>query len=311
MRAARIHTFGEPLQIDEIDTPATGDGEVLVRLTHAGVNPLDLRVASGGAGRMNLPFIPGCDGVGATDQGMVVVYGGGIGLSRSGTYAEAISVRQSNTVAVPDGVDAVQAAGVGLAGVTAWGVVHDTAGVTSDDRVLVLGASGGVGSLAVQVVREAGARVWSQVAREDDVALQQDLGAEQTIVGDAEGLRDLVRDLKPTVIVDPLGGAYTAAGVRAIDLAGRIVVVGVTTGATGEIDLATLYRKGGSIRGHAALTMTGGAVREALEGCLRLMAEGRLRVHVDSVLPLDQVNEAHARLKHRRATGKLVLSLGA
>lgn len=309
MRAARIHAFGEPLHLDEIDEPEVREDELRVRLTHAAINPLDLRVVAGGAGRMELPFIPGCDGVGTTSTDTVVVYGGGLGVTRPGTYAEVVAVRDQLAVPVPDGVDPVQAAGVGLAGVTAWGLVHDNAAVTADDRVLVLGASGGVGSLAVQLAREVGARVWSQVSRDADLALQETLGAEHAVVADAEQLPGLVRDLRPTAVIDPLGGGYTAAALRALDAAGRIVVVGVAAGATTELDLATLYRKAATVRGHAALTMPAGAARNALEGCLRLMAAGRLHVHVDRVLPLDQVNDAHELLRRREATGKLVLSL--
>ncbi|HEY0447689.1 quinone oxidoreductase family protein [Actinophytocola sp.] len=302
MRAARLHEFKSPLRIDDVPDPVAGPDEVLVRLTHAGVNPIDLRLRDGGAGRVDLPFVPGCDGVGVAGSGPVVVYGAGLGLRRAGTYAEQVAVPSAGVVRLPDGVDPVQAAGIGLAGVTAWALVER---VTAADRVLVLGASGGVGSLAVQLARSAGARVWAQTPSSSD---RLDLGAERVVGCDADGLRSAVRSFEPTVVLDGLGGAFTGAAVRSVADGGRITVFGVSAGARGEVDFATLYRRSVTLRGHASLAMPAAAVRDALVGCLELVAGGQVRVLVDEVLPLGAVNAAHRRLAERRATGKLVLA---
>ncbi|MPZ79552.1 MAG: zinc-binding dehydrogenase [Actinophytocola sp.] len=306
MKAARLHEFGSPLRIDDVPAPAPGPDEVLVRLTHAGVNPIDIRLRDGGAGRVELPFVPGCDGVGRADSGPVVVYGAGLGLRRAGTYAEQVAVPAKGVVRLPDGVDPVQAAGIGLAGVTAWALVGR--GVTAADRVLVLGASGGVGSLAVQLARSAGARVWAQTTDPED-ASRLDLGADRVVACDAAGLRDAVRELEPTVVLDGLGGAFTGAAVRAVANGGRITVFGVSAGARGEVDYATLYRKSVTLYGHASLAMPAADVRDALVGCLELVGAGQVRVLVDEVLPLGAVNAAHRRLTERRTTGKLVLAV--
>jgi NADPH2:quinone reductase len=309
MRAALIETFGSPLRVGEIPDPPLGPGEVVVSLTHAGINPIDLRLGEGSAGRVPLPFVPGCDGVGAADGSPVVVYGSGIGLSRPGTYAERVAAPEASVVPIPAGVDPVQAAGIGLAGVTAWGIVHGSAAVTAADRVLVLGASGGVGTLVVQLARATGARVWSHTATEKDVALQRQLGAEEVVVGGADELREAARPLAPTVVIDALGGAFTGAAVLVVAPGGRLVVFGASAGRSGDVDMATLYRKAVTIRGHAALTTPEHEVRRALEACLELMATGGLRAHIDAVMPLDEVNEAHRRLAQRETTGRLVLSV--
>ena len=302
MRAARVHEFGSPLRVEEVADPGVGDGEVVVRLTHAGVNPIDVRLRDGGAGRVPLPFVPGCDGVGVAGAGPVVVYGAGLGLRRAGTYAEQVAVPTAAVVPVPAGVDPVQAAGLGLAGVTAWALVRS---VTPGDRVLVLGASGGVGSLAVQLAVAAGARVCAQTTSPGLA-----LGAgEEVVVCAADGLRDAVRAFDPTVVLDGLGGAYTGAAVRAVAQGGRIIVFGVSAGARGEIDYATLYRKAVTITGHASLALPEAEARDALSGCLDLVADGRVRVLVDEVLPLGAVNAAHRRLVERKTTGKLVLAV--
>ncbi|TDV56344.1 quinone oxidoreductase family protein [Actinophytocola oryzae] len=300
MKAARVHEFGAPLRVDEVAEPVAGDGEVLVRLTFAGVNPIDVRLRDGGAGRVPLPFVPGCDGVGVVDSRPVVVYGEGVGLRRPGTYAEWVAAPVSAVVPVPSGVDPAAAAGLGLAGVTAWALVR---GVTAADRVLVLGASGGVGSLAVRLAASAGARVCAQTT-------SPGLAVDGEVVVCAEdGLREAVRSFAPTVVLDGLGGAYTGEAVRAVAEGGRITVFGVSAGSRGEVDYATLYRKGVTITGHASLSMPAADVRAALSDCLALVADGRVRVLVDEVVPLGEVNTAHQRLLERRATGKLVLAL--
>jgi len=304
VRAARLHEFRSPLRIDEVSDPAPGPGEVLVHVSHAGVNPIDVRLRDGGAGRVDLPFVPGCDGVGRTDAGPVVVYGAGLGLRRAGTYAERVVVPDTGVVRLPDGVDPVQAAGIGLAGVTAWSLVGPH--VSTSDRVLVLGASGGVGTLAVQLARSAGATVWACATNPADA---EQLGADRVIACDAGGLRDAVRELEPTVVLDGLGGPYTGAAVRAVANGGRITVFGVAAGARGEVDYAALYRKSVTLRGHASLALPAADVRDALVGCLELLAGSQVRVVIGDVLPLADVNDAHERLVARRATGKLVLAV--
>lgn len=284
--------------------PEPGPGEVLVHLSHAGVNPIDVRLRDGGAGRVELPFVPGCDGVGHTGAGPVVVYGAGLGLRRAGTYAERVVVPDTGVVRLPDGVDPVQAAGIGLAGVTAWSLVGPD--VSTSDRVLVLGASGGVGSLAVQLARSAGATVWAYTTNPADAGA---LGAERVVACGADGLRDAVRELEPTVVLDGLGGPFTGAAVKAVANGGRITVFGVAAGARGEVDYATLYRKSVTLRGHASLALPAADVRDALVGCLELLSRGQVRVVIGDVLPLAGVNDAHERLVARRATGKLVLAI--
>lgn len=313
MRAARVHVLGEPLSVDDVPEPVAEGSTTVVRLEHAAVNPLDLRVCSGALGELPLPFTPGLEGVGRTPDGAVVLVAGqGLGLRRPGTYAEQVAAPTGSLVPVPAKVDPAQAAGVGVAGLTAWGMVHRNAEVTRDDRVLVLGATGGVGMLALQLAREVGADVWAVVSSGDDVDRVRELGASEVVVaGGPDALAEALRPFRPTVALDPLGGGYTGAVVQAIEPRGRIVVVGVSAAAHTTLDLGAVYRKAVTIRGHALFSTSPDDVRRGLDHCLTAMAAGRLRVHVDAVMPLERVNEAHARLVQRRVTGKLVLSMAA
>lgn len=308
MRAARVHTFGEPLRVDELAPPAPASGEVLVQLSHAGVNPLDIRLRDGGAGRVPLPFVPGCDGAGSTEDGPVVVYGHGIGLRRQGTYAELVAVPRAAVVPLPDGVAAAAAAGLGVAAVTAWGIVHGSAAITGADRVLVLGATGGVGMLVTQLAAATGATVLAQTSSGDGAELLPDLGAEHVLAADAAGLAGAAKPLEPTVVVDPLGGEFTGAALGAMRPRGRLVLYGTAAGSAGELDFGMLYRKAVTLRGYAVFNTTAEDAAHALRGCLAALADGTLRTHIDDVLPLTEVNQAHDRLLARRVTGKLLLA---
>lgn len=311
MRAAQLDRFGAPLDVRDAPEPQAGPDEVVVQLTHAGVNPLDVRICQGGAGKVPLPFIPGIDGVGTVDGDPVVVFGAGVGVRRDGTYAERVAAPKVSVVKLPAGVDLVTAAGVGVAGVTAWGVVRSTAAVEEDDRVLVLGASGGVGTLVVQLARATGARVWAHVSSDADADLLKRLGAEETIGGGPDDLRAASRPLGPTVVIDGVGGAFSAAAVHALQPGGRLVVYGASSGALSEVDMGMLYRKALTVRGHAALMTTDHDVRLALMSCLNLVASGEMRPQIDRVEALSAVNTVHRDLVERRATGKLVLDVSA
>src|SRR5579862_2982695 len=145
MRAMRLHALNGPLQLDDVDQPAPGSGETLVHVRYISVNPIDIWATQGKAGPApSLPFVPGVEGVGEADGRLVLVNGSGLGTVRDGVFQEYVTAPASATIPLPDGVDLQQAAAMGVAGTTAWRVVHDFAHVTKEDRVLVLGASGGV-----------------------------------------------------------------------------------------------------------------------------------------------------------------------
>src|SRR4051794_33465844 len=162
-RAARLHTPGKPLVVEEVDVPAPAEGDVVVDMAFGGVNPVDRYMAEGRvAPDAPLPRTLGMEGAGwvAGDGRPVLVQGAGLATKRDGAWAERIVVPAAALTDVPDGVDLAEAAAMGVAGVTAWRTATELARVTGDDRVLVLGASGGVGSILVSLCRSLGARVW-------------------------------------------------------------------------------------------------------------------------------------------------------
>jgi len=313
VRAARVHRFGEPLVVEEAPEPSLGPGEVLVEVAYAGVNPLDLWVSRGtvAGGSQPLPFIPGAEGVGRAEGRWVVVRGAGVGVTRDGTYAERVAVPPEAVFELPEGADPVQAAALPIVGATAWALAHRVAGVTAEDRALVLGASGGVGSLLLQVLGSAGVRAWGQTGSPDKAAFVQEQGAERVVVTEAEGLAEAAAELRPTVVFDPLGDGFTAAAIQALEPYGRLVLFGVSAGASHELDLRQLYRKAISLLTYSGTIEPVERLREATEVVLAELAAGRLRVPVQEVLPLEAAPEAHRRIEERAVRGKLVLQIEA
>ena len=159
-------------------------------------------------------------------------------------------------MALPDDVDLRQAAALGVAGVTAWSALHDRAQLQPGDRVLVLGASGGVGSLALSLARAAGVTVWGQTTAAGKAAAIERSGADRVVVASAAELVAAVEELAPTVVLDGVGGEFTPAAVTAVAPTGRIVVYGTSAGEVSAMNLRTLYRKGVTLLGYAGLLLS-------------------------------------------------------
>ncbi|MGH9063474.1 MAG: quinone oxidoreductase family protein [Acidimicrobiales bacterium] len=310
VRAARLHRQGEPLQVEQVSLPSPAEGEVVVDLSFGGVNPVDRYVAAGRVAPDGpLPRTLGSEAAGHRDGRPVLVCGHGLGRSRDGVWAERAVVPEASVVDVPDGVDLAQAAAMGVVGVTAWRTTVDLAQVGPDDRVLVLGASGGVGGVILSLARSLGATVWGQTGSPAKAGWVADHGAHEVVVADAGQLLDQVRALSPTVVLDPLGGGFTGAGLEALEPFGRLVSFGTSAGAEASLNMQTLYRKSITVFGFGGLIEPPDRLRAGLVASLGALADGRLRVPVQDVVPLQEVEDAFRRLEARTVTGKLVLDL--
>jgi NADPH:quinone reductase len=310
VRAARLIRHGDPLQVQEVQLPEPGEGEALVRLSFGGVNPVDRygaegRVAPDGP----LPRTLGSEASGHLDGRPVIVVDEGLGTMRDGVWADAVIAPEASIIELPDGTDLRSAAAMGIVGLTAFNVVR-LAAVGPDDRVLVLGASGGVGSAIVSLVRAAGATVWGQTGSEEKTEFVAEQGPDRVIVASAQDLLEQISELEPTVVLDPLGGEFVAPCVEALTLRGRLVVYGTSAAPEVTFNLQQLYRKRISLLGYGGLSLTREERRSGLEQALQALARGELKIPIDEVLALEQVNEALQRLAERRVQGKLLLALG-
>jgi NADPH2:quinone reductase len=325
VRAARLVRHGEPLIIEEVDLAEPQAGEIVVDMAYAGVNPVDRYVALGRvAPDAALPRTLGGEGSATVDGKPVVVRGHGLGTARDGLWATKAVVAAEALIEVPDGVALDVAAAIGVAGVTAWRTVTELAEVTADDRVLVLGASGGVGSMIVSITQRIGATVWGQTGDADKESFVAGCGADRVVVaslttsGDAASSSSLhsafveeLAVLRPTVVFDALGGPYFGAAIEAMAPRGRLVLFGTSADATGQVPLQGVYRKSLRVLGYGGLMETDEAIAAGIRAALAAVAQGRLEVHIDSAIPLDEANEAFARLVDRSVRGKLVLDLSS
>jgi NADPH2:quinone reductase len=307
--AARLFAHGSPLRVDEVDLPSPGTGDVTVDLMFGGVNPVDRygiegRVAADGP----LPRTVGAEASGYISGQPVLVFGGGLGSRRDGVWAERAVVPAAAVIALPDGVDLRTAAAMGIAGLTAWNVVQ-LAGVGPDDRVLVLGAAGGVGLPVVSLASSLRATVWGQSGHEAKADAVRGQGAAHVVVAGADGIADAVRDFRPTVVIDPLGDGFTAAVLGTMAVGGRHVLYGTSAGAEATVQLQQLYRNGLHLLGYGGLQLTDEQRRAGLVPALAALADGRMRIVVGRTFPLSEVNAAIAAITDRSVTGKVMIDL--
>jgi NADPH:quinone reductase len=308
--AARLVECGQPLNVTECNLPAPAADEVEIDMVYGGVNPVDTYRAAGSVNAdAPVPRTLGAEGAGIVGGRPVVVFGHGVGTTRDGIWATRAVVPRAALIDVPAGVDLQQAAVVGVAGVTAWRTVTELAQVTAEDRALVLGAAGGVGSIIVSLAHRLGAAVWAQSDDSGAVAWLKARGADHVITAGADQLASELARFRPTVAFDPLGDGFTGAAIESLAPRGRLVIFGTSAGPAGTIQLKTLYRSALTIAGYGGLRDSDQVLGAALSKALSALANGRLDVAIGKVLPLDQVNQALDLIAARKVRGKLVLSL--
>lgn len=308
MRAIRQQSFGGPevLQLADVDRPEPGPTEVLVRVRAAGVNPVDwkCRAAPGFLGAP--PFTPGWDVSGVVESVAVGVnrFAPGdevFGMPRfpreAGAYAEFVTAPARQLARKPDRLSHVEAAGLPLAGLTAWQVLVETADVRPGQRVLVTAAAGGVGHLAVQVAKARGAYVIGTARRVKHQFLRQ-LGADEVIDYTATDVAGATGDLD--LVVDLLGGRSSVRAVPTLRPGGLLVPL--TGGGDPAIDPAA------AAHGVRVARFLVEPDRAGLEGLAALVDAGQLRVEIDTVMPLADAPKAHELGEGGRTRGKIVLT---
>jgi NADPH:quinone reductase len=310
VRAARLTGHGKPLEVTEVELAEPGPGEVVVEMAYGGVNPVDMYGAQGRvAPDAPVPRTLGGEGAGTVHGRPVMVRGHGLGTSRDGVWARSAVVPEAALVDVPEGVPLAEAAGMGVAGLTAWRTVTELGQVSAGDTVLVLGASGGVGSVIVSLAHGLGATVIGQTGQEESRHFVTQSGADHVVVSHGQDLADQVATFEPNVVFDALGGVFTGQAVEVVRPHGRLVLFGVSAGGEGELPLRAFYRKNLTLHGYGGLIQPDDVMTAATRAALDALSRGEFAIPIDSILPLDQVNEAFTRFQHRRVRGKLILDL--
>ena len=280
MRAAQVHELGsfpEPVEVAD-----TGELEVAA----VALNPLDLAIAAGRfyGGHPPLPYIPGCEAVVRAGDRRLYLRGDGRGVGKDGFLVERVSYPEELAIDVPDGLDDGVAAACGIAGVAGWMPVA-RAEVSPDDRVLVLGATGSVGRVAVQAAKLRGARVVASGRDETRLKEARELGADTTV------LLGEPYEEEFDVIIDPLWGEPLADALSAAAPRARIVHLGQSAGPTATLPSGTVRGKELRILGYSAFMLTPEELREAYGEVARAVLDGRLRFEVER-FPLERVADA-------------------
>jgi NADPH2:quinone reductase len=299
MRAALIEELGRPPVIGEAPEPAARDGELLVDVECVPLNPIDIAIGAGRfyGGHPPLPFVPGAEAVGRRrDTGERVWTGGG----RTGNLAE-VAVCSSVTP-VPDDADPALAGACGIAGMAGWLPVVWRAPVRADDRVLVLGATGTVGLVALQAAKLRGAHVVA--AGRDPAGLERALqsGADEAVQLDEIGR------FEPTYVIDPLWGPPLEAAVEAAAPGARLVNIGQSAGAEATLRSADVRGKQLEVYGYSNFAVPRDVLEREYASLVDHVIRGDVQIDVERV-PFDEVAEAWQRQAGGSAQAKLVVCL--
>ncbi|MDH6213790.1 quinone oxidoreductase family protein [Streptomyces pseudovenezuelae] len=329
MRAVRIDEFGGPevLVPVEMPDPVAGPGQVLVRIAAAGVNRADALIRAGlyhRAGRP--PLIPGVEAA-----GIVAAVGEGVselavgqrvmaldGISAPGFYAELAVVPAERVTVLPDGLGLTEAATLPVAWLSAWYCLRSLARVTKEDTVVVKAAASGVGTAAVQIAAETGARVIALAGSAERAAWAGEFGAQDVLDTSAfpddaevEEILRLTDGRGADVVLDTVGGPAFGRSLREVGHGGRVVALANVALEPSTVDTRDFYPKNAAILGFQLtnLQIHGYDPRADLRELAERVAAGAYRVPVETVVPLEEARAAHERLASRDNRGKIVLAV--
>ena len=324
MRAVVMTGPGGPdvLRWDEVPDATAGPGEVLVDVAASAVNRADLLQR---AGHYDPP--PGSSPyLGLECSGRIAALGEGVtgwrvgeavcALLTGGGYAEQVAVPIGQLLPVPDGLDLVSAAGLPEVTCTVWSNVFMLAGLRPGETLLVHGGSSGIGTMAIQLAGQVGARVAVTAGSAAKLERCRELGA-QILVNYREqdfvaAVREATDGHGADVVLDNMGAAYLGRNVEVLAPNGRLVVIGLQGGATGELDLGMLLRKRAAVLATALRSRPAqekaAIVASVRENVWPLVAAGTVRPIVDQVLPMADAAAAHRLVESSTHIGKVLLT---
>jgi NADPH:quinone reductase len=320
MMKAVIVEEGAPLRWGDVEAPVAGPGEVLVEVAAAGLNRADLIQRTGA-----YPPPPGASSIlGLELSGHIKSLGEGVtrwkvgdavcGLLAGGGYAALASVDQGSLLPVPAGMDMVNAACFPEALFTVWANVFDRVGLKAGEDFLCHGGTSGIGVMAIQMARVAGAgKIFATAGSAEKCALATDLGADRAINYREEDFEAIVRaEGGADVILDMVGGEYVQKNIGAAKIDGRIVNIAYQKGFQTSVNFAPVLMKRLTL---AATTLRARPVpekqriRDAVEKDFwPHVVSGRIKPVLDSTFPFEEAEAAHARMGEGKHSGKIILA---
>ena len=318
MKAILVHEFGGPevLKFEEIPTPKPAAGQVLVRIHAAGVNPYDTYMRAGTyAVKPPLPYTPGSDGAGVIESvgdGVKRVKAGDrvyTAKTVTGAYAQYALALEAQVHALPEKISFDQGAGVWVPYGTAYHALHHSAEAKASETVLVHGASGGVGTAAVQMARAMGLTVFGTAGTQKGVDLVKREGAHQVFDHSKAGYQDEI--MKATggrgvdVVLEMLANVNLSTDLKLLATNGRVIIIGNR----GEITInpRDLMLRRASARGFTLWAITPAEEAQIHAGIIAGLENGTLRPVVGKELPLAEAARAHKEVLEPGAAGKIVL----
>jgi len=308
MKAVRIHEYGneDVLRIEEIPVPSINNDDVLIKIPATSVDPVDWKVREGYMKARNihtLPYILGWDISGTVEQAGSEVTGlkkgdevfGRSAFQRNGTYAEYIAVKADEVTTKPKNLTHKEAASIPLVGITAWESLVNKAGITKGQHVLIHAASGGVGSIAVQIAKAKGCYVIGTTSTAN-VDLVKKLGADEVIDYTTRDFSERLTGLD--VVFDTLGGSVLDRSWKVLKKGGILVSI------AGNPDPAEAEKYG--VR--TAYVFVGPSVT-ILNELRTLIETGKIKPVIDRVYTLDEIRLAHQYSQSGRAKGKIVIEI--
>ncbi|MDQ0189146.1 NADPH:quinone oxidoreductase family protein [Alicyclobacillus cycloheptanicus] len=324
MKAWVVHELGDPqqaLQLDEVETPTPGPGEVLVQVEAAAANFFDILLCQGKyQERPPLPFTPGAEVAGA-----VIAVGEGAACSVGqrvmampklprGGFCEVVSVPASAVYPIPDELPWTQAAGMYITYQTAYYALHHCAKLQPGEVLLVHAGAGGVGSAAIQLGKAAGARVIATAGGPEKLQVCRDVGADVTIDYRTENFADIVKEETrgrgADVIFDPVGGDVFDRSRKCIAFGGRLLVIGFAGGRIADAPTNHILLKNYAVVGvHWGLynKLMPQGVHEIHQQLMQLYLDGKVKPLIYQEFPLVDLPQALELLGTRKTWGKVIL----
>jgi NADPH:quinone reductase-like Zn-dependent oxidoreductase len=308
MRAIVIHAYGGPevMKLEQVARPEPAEDEVLIRVVAASINPVDVAIRKGYLAKLlgNFPLILGMDAAGTVEKvgNKMTRYKAGdpvfafFTVKGEGGYAEFVTAKEDELAPKPSTVSFAQATGAGAAGVTAWEALIDTANLRAGQTVLIHGASGGVGHLAIQIAKAKGAKVFATASTANQDFLRQ-MGADVAIDYTRTKFEDVAKDVD--VVLDTVGRDTLERSYGLVRKGGIIVSI------VDDLKPAELEAHG--IRGVTLRCTPKAGVLEALS---KLMEAKKLTPVISQTFPMTQVVQAQKQIATGHTRGKIVLSIG-
>src|SRR5258707_470658 len=323
MRAMSAETFSgyEGLKLVYLPKPAASDGKVLVRITAAGVTPLEHAVLSGKCPHSKAPLVRGNEGAGVVEEGggtafpvgSRVMFFGAYGAFEDGTYREWVAVRKEDLCLIPDNVDDVSAAGIPVAYLTAQ-VALTRAGFRAGKTVLAPAIGGSIGNAVTQLARALGAKhAMSSTTNHAKAEQAQALGFNEVIDTSLEKLGDGVRRITggygADIVIDGIGGEVLSEALGALAMGGSLTTLGYAADRKATIDVTNLIWKGASIKSFILFAQPKAAWAEAWNVIAPLLQSGAIKPIVAKTFPLAEAADALRYLVEGRPFGRVVLTI--